>query len=379
VTSSNGDAHRSSGQLARRQRSVRVGLIVTLLSLTVTSIAPQAAATEPPGCAYDEGCPQGTHVQYPYLTTGMMGEDVKALQWLLNARGFYPGTVDGYWGSQTGYAVTNFQRDMFASADGIVGQNTWQALTATVSSGYRSDYVRAVEVLVDKHSDGARDDFNLANDGFMSSSDFATVQAYQRHIDEHIDNVIRTDGRVDKTTWKFFLAHSDRVRADGNGICKQAAWPTVEPFAYSSTVWGFERGAKEVVRRLGQVGGNSKSDWLAYNDFSLEHFGSLPPHSGHQYGMDIDIRPMSKNGDQCTKTVAISTSNYDRARTEIALIETREEINCCGSGGRNHRTTYFNDSTLDGRYAWVEYVSGHDNHFHVGFCMYAYPESSRRC
>ena len=61
------------------------------------------------------------------------GDDVRVLQSRLKAQGFDPGPVDGAFGSQTDQAVRLFQQASGLAVDGVVGQQTWQALGGTDS------------------------------------------------------------------------------------------------------------------------------------------------------------------------------------------------------------------------------------------------------
>ncbi len=64
------------------------------------------------------------------LREGDEGEDVRALQYLLNGRGFKPGWfgADGEFGAATEMAVVKFQISRGLVADGEVGHDTWTAL-----------------------------------------------------------------------------------------------------------------------------------------------------------------------------------------------------------------------------------------------------------
>ena len=62
------------------------------------------------------------------LKSGSKGENVEALQILLNGRGYSCGTADGEFGSKTLTAVKKFQKAEKLTQDGIVGENTWGAL-----------------------------------------------------------------------------------------------------------------------------------------------------------------------------------------------------------------------------------------------------------
>src|SRR4051812_18385214 len=68
------------------------------------------------------------------------GSAVAQLQNLLRSKGFNPGASDGVFGPKTRAAVIAFQRARGLTADGIVGPQTWRALTsgstaASVSTG----------------------------------------------------------------------------------------------------------------------------------------------------------------------------------------------------------------------------------------------------
>lgn len=64
------------------------------------------------------------------LRNGSTGANVKALQILLNGRGYNCGTVDGAFGANTQGAVKRFQSARGLEVDGIVGAQTWAALLA---------------------------------------------------------------------------------------------------------------------------------------------------------------------------------------------------------------------------------------------------------
>ena len=65
---------------------------------------------------------------YKQVGYGSQGSDVTELQKLLNNNG-YKLTADGIFGSQTQAAVKDYQKKNGLSVDGIVGNNTWGALT----------------------------------------------------------------------------------------------------------------------------------------------------------------------------------------------------------------------------------------------------------
>ena len=76
---------------------------------------------------------------YSTVKSGSRGSSVSELQTLLNDKG-YDLSVDGIFGSKTQAAVRDYQSKNGLSVDGIVGKNTWNALTggSSGSSGSSS-------------------------------------------------------------------------------------------------------------------------------------------------------------------------------------------------------------------------------------------------
>lgn len=76
------------------------------------------------------------------LQQGSRGSDVTTLQRKLKNWGYYSGSVDGIFGSQTREAVRYFQRKNGLVVDGIVGKKTLAALGMSLggSSGSTSGY-----------------------------------------------------------------------------------------------------------------------------------------------------------------------------------------------------------------------------------------------
>ena len=64
------------------------------------------------------------------LRNGSKGTQVKVLQFLLKAKGYDVGNVDGIFGAKTLAAVKAFQKAHGLSVDGIVGKNTWTKILA---------------------------------------------------------------------------------------------------------------------------------------------------------------------------------------------------------------------------------------------------------
>lgn len=74
--------------------------------------------------AYELCYPDSGDAAYVLSKYGSTGNEVRTLQQKLKDLGFYNGSVDGIFGSQTQSAVRRFQRSVGITADGIAGPTT---------------------------------------------------------------------------------------------------------------------------------------------------------------------------------------------------------------------------------------------------------------
>lgn len=65
----------------------------------------------------------------PQLSIGNAGSKVKTVQQLLKDTDFYFSEVDGIFGAKTAEAVRYFQISSRLTADGIIGETTWNSLS----------------------------------------------------------------------------------------------------------------------------------------------------------------------------------------------------------------------------------------------------------
>jgi peptidoglycan hydrolase-like protein with peptidoglycan-binding domain len=140
----------------------------------------------------------------PVLQRGAQGAAVKELQTLLNKLLFRPNTegdplpVDGIFGADTEFAVKRSQELYFMTADGIVGQQTWQLLFSqaniflpTLDFGSTGTLVRKVQGRL------ARNGYDVgAIDGQYGARTKNAVRKFQ------LDVGLDTDGMIAKATWK---------------------------------------------------------------------------------------------------------------------------------------------------------------------------------
>ena len=97
--------------------------VAALMSGKVEPVEPTPTPTPTPAPAS-----KGNAISLRTLSNGSKGDDVKALQILLNGMGFNCGTADSIFGAKTLAAVKKFQKKVGLGADGIVGILTWSKL-----------------------------------------------------------------------------------------------------------------------------------------------------------------------------------------------------------------------------------------------------------
>jgi peptidoglycan hydrolase-like protein with peptidoglycan-binding domain len=149
---------------------------------------------------------------WPLEQQGSTGENVRSIQYLLNARvsaGEATATatateaapsatgtaatgllvVDGIFGSQTDAAVRAFQAEHGLTVDGDVGNETWPVLIIEVSAGSTGDAVQAVQSQLHSRSGW------LQVDGTFDLDTDAVVRHFQGFCQ------LSTDGIVGPNTW----------------------------------------------------------------------------------------------------------------------------------------------------------------------------------
>jgi LysM repeat protein len=95
-----------------------------------------------------------------------------------------------------------------------------------------------------------------------------------------------------------------------------------------------------------QVGDLSKKNGLAF---------TKGEHKSHKKGVDVDLRPFSKNGKQGPMT--IHDKNYNAKLTKELVKDIKRQF--------PNTTIYFNDKATIGN--GTKYWAGHDNHLHLRF------------
>jgi hypothetical protein len=81
----------------------------------------------------------------------------------------------------------------------------------------------------------------------------------------------------------------------------------------------------------------------------------MPPHSSHKRGVDVDFRPLRKDGAKAP--VTIHDTAYSRARTAELVQYIRQHTTL------PVKRILFNDPQIPD----VQFFEGHHNHLHVRF------------
>jgi zinc D-Ala-D-Ala carboxypeptidase len=135
---------------------------------------------------------------WPVVSQGARGNRVRAIQYLLNQRGFTVG-VDGDFGPATTAKVKDFQRNQHIDPTGIVGDVTWPRLIVTVHHGDRGDAVRAVQDYLHRGYGFT----SLPVTGNFLDQTLAAVKTFQARYG------LEVDGIVGPITWNTIVVKHD--------------------------------------------------------------------------------------------------------------------------------------------------------------------------
>ncbi|MBD2168591.1 peptidoglycan-binding protein [Calothrix membranacea FACHB-236] len=153
----------------------------------------------------------------PILVRGTVTPAVRDVQTFLKQQGFYNGSIDGIYGPNTYSAVVTFQRSRNLTADGRIGQNTWEALldaynrNTPVNSNNLSQYSPNTAPILKIGSQGQavkdiqaflkqQGYYTGAVDGIYGSATAASIEAFQQRYAN-----LQNDGIVGRNTWSTIL------------------------------------------------------------------------------------------------------------------------------------------------------------------------------
>lgn len=142
-------------------------------------------------------------LEWPAPMRGDQDQAVRTIQHLLNHHGGAV-TPDGVFGAHTESAVRAFQENKELPANGVVGNETWEALIVELEFGSRGDAVRAAQT-------------QLFIRGTLPEVD--GIYSMKMNISVHRFQVLKrlaTSGTVDRATWKALVGDKDLPAASAD-------------------------------------------------------------------------------------------------------------------------------------------------------------------
>lgn len=320
--------------MSRRTRLPLIASAVMLLSLAA---AGTAAAGMP---------------SYPHQSLGNRGSDVRAIQGFLREHGATDLRITGIFDTSTATAVRAFQTATGLPVTGQVDGPTWARFLVRLASGSTGE---AVAVLQRQLNEKRRT--TLAVDSSFGSSTLSAVRSFQRHAG------LAVTGVVDATTWRYLITHFERP-SFGRWLCDYQVGNGLADWATGAAIGQIEAASVPVV-----LAGHGR---VAIGDVGHEHGGDIAGHESHERGLDVDVRPMRRDENQCRWGVNYRSSIYDRAAT-------RELIRAIRAAAAGHvKVVYFNDPVLI-REGLTRWYRGHDDHVHVRYCERRHPVPAYDC
>ncbi len=319
--------------------TLRRGLLpLTIAALLLVLGAPTTAAK--------------TAAMFPTQSLGNRGADVKAIQWLLGARG-YRVTVDGVFGATTVDAVKARQTAAGLAPSGIVDDATWRTLIVRVSLGSTGPAVSAVqrELRAKRHLD-------VPVDGVFGATTRTAVRAFQKH------QGLPVTGIVNGTTWRWLVWHYELPSFNKTSLCDYSVGNGKANWGTSAAINQLEAAARVVAAQ-----GHGR---VAVGDVSKQHGGDIVGHETHEQGLDVDVRLMRKAEDQCRWGGNYRASTYDRAATRALIVAIR------ATAPGHVKLIYFNDPVLI-KEGLVKRFAGHDDHLHIRYCEKTHPLKRYDC
>jgi peptidoglycan hydrolase-like protein with peptidoglycan-binding domain len=318
---------------------LRIRLALIVLSVAILSLAGAGIAAA--------GMPN-----YPHQSVGGRGSDVRAIQGFLRHHGATDLVISGIFDAPTVAAVKAFQTARGLPVTGMVDGATWSRFLVSLGSGASGEAVAVLQrQLNEKRGAG------LTVDGTLGTTTVSAVRTFQRHAGRPVTGV------VDAATWRYLISHFERP-SFGRWLCDYQVGNGLADWGTGAAISQIEGAAVPVV-----LAGHGK---VAIGDIGHEHGGDIAGHESHERGLDVDVRAMRRDENQCRWGGSYRASTYDRAATR-ALIKA---IRAAAPG--HIKLIYFNDPVLI-REGLSRYHVGHDDHVHVRYCERVYPIAAYDC
>ena len=228
------------------------------------------------------------------------------------------------------------------------------AAHAARGAGSRGEAVRALQKELNE-----KRLTHLPTDGVFGTQTRDAVRAFQRHVG------VAATGVAGAVTWKSLIWHFELPTfGSSTNLCDYTVGNGAANWATSAAVAQLEAAARVIgAKGYGRIG---------VGDAGFEHGGDIPGHQTHEWGMDIDIRPLRYSRDQCSGGTNWHYATYDRYATRQLIGAIR------ATAPRHVMLIYFNDPVLirEGLTTWY---AGHDDHLHVRYCEKTFPNAMYDC
>ena len=127
--------------------------------------------------------------------------------------------------------------------------------------------------------------YKVPVDGIYGTSTKAAVIAFQKHFG------LNATGAVGFQTWRWLLWHYDRPSFNATSLCDYSVGNGLANWGTGSAIGLIEAAGKAVA-----AAGYGR---IAIGDIGLEHGGAIRGHTTHRLGMDVDVRLIRDDRQQC--------------------------------------------------------------------------------
>lgn len=313
--------------------------ILALLCACVFLLTPATPTQALPTAQTTPAFPQAFfHTQ----SLGNQGTDVIAIQYLLSI------SPSGKFDTATYNAVYNFQVAWGLNRDGIVGPATWNRLIVTLRQGNSGNPVRAVQILLNEKQNA-----RLLVNGIFDSYTHNAVRNFEAHAG------LPQDGITDPTMWKNLIWHYERIDFTKSSMCEIATTNGDAKWGTAAAVAQIEAAATAIF--------NAGYGPLPIEELSFEHGGDIPGHGSHEVGLDVDIRPITTDGQQCRFKTHQDDPYYAQEKTRQLIYKIRENADA------HVKIIWFNDDNFNQEKLTYP-LAEHDDHLHVRYCEKVHPD-----
>ncbi len=300
------------------------------------------------------------------LRRGMEGPEVESLQDELVALGHLraeeKATGPGVFGGKTEGALKAFQRDNFLAETGAYDgqtQEIFRQIHEGVRRGSTGNAVRGMQerlvMLGYITAAGVQ-----TGPGIFGPKTELAVLAFQKN------HGIAQSGTLTDETYKALLTSSPVVGPAPTPISSKSVETVLSASGLGFTTYNREQGGKDqygraatihAILQLGEAWSSlHPAQPFAVGDISRRRGGPFPPHKTHVDGRDVDVRPLTVNGQNMPVTIDSANYSHDVTREFVLLVRKLFP----------DAKVLFNDARLV-KAGLTKKVAGHHNHLHIRF------------